>query len=131
MVHIDQVSALDLMARLEGKTWLENQKEAMGPFSFAHLYEGYQKLKAKRAAGARNASWAGLIELSPQIYGRSSLNRYFVHTSGEISFSRHHGTTTDIARAAELGFAVWPQLPELCCEHCRARFSLPAAPYTA
>jgi hypothetical protein len=131
MVHIDQISALGLMAQLEGQAWLENQKEATGPFSFAHIYAGYQKLKAKRAAGARNASWAGLIELSPQNHGRSSVNRYFVHASGEISFSRHHETTEEIAKAAELGFAVWPQPHELVCGHCRARFSVPAAAYTA
>ena len=106
MVKIDDKNALELMAQLEGDEWQENQKEACGPFTFNHLLEGFEKLKAKRAAGAPNASWSGLVELGPTIYGRCSMNRYFVDVSGEIFFSRHHATRDSVAKAAGLGFSI-------------------------
>jgi hypothetical protein len=106
MVNIDDANARELMAKIEGESWMQAQQAATDPFTFGHIFEGFQRLKAKRANGAPNASWAGLVELAPTIYGRSSMNRYFVDTSGEIFFSRHHGTTDGVAKAADLGFSV-------------------------
>jgi hypothetical protein len=106
MVNIDDANALELMAKIEGDNWMQAHQGATDPFTFGHLYAGFQKLKAKRAAGAPNAAWAGLVEFGPTIYGRSSMNRYFVDTSGEIFFSRHHGTADGVAKAVELGFSV-------------------------
>jgi hypothetical protein len=106
VVKLDDSNALHLMAQLEGEDWAKAQSNTNAPFTFGHLLAGYEKLKARQADGNPKASWAGLVELGPTIYGRGSMNRYFVDTSGEIFFSRHHGTRQGAEKAAELGFSI-------------------------
>lgn len=105
-VFIYEKDALQKMAEVEGREWLEQQEE-FGMCSFgAFLNEWNKKFRDRPDLREEGKDLGMSVESNGAIYGSWGFNRYLVYYSGEIVFLRCMSHDEEIKKAEKAGFRI-------------------------
>lgn len=107
MIFINQSNAIDLIAKIEGEIWKQDQLIQTDIHSFFYQLNKWNRFEEETIlSNVLNIETILKNYKSDSIHGQSAIHRYFVIGNGELVFSRYYANVAITKYAEKLGFKI-------------------------